>query len=61
MYSKRCVCRPVQPTDADKNSRLQHNFKRFDFLDGTQSKSRFGLALTSLGDINWDGFQGESW
>ncbi|XP_043190160.1 integrin alpha-PS2-like isoform X1 [Amphibalanus amphitrite] len=35
----------------------QHLFKRFDFLDGTKSKSRFGLALTSLGDIDWDGYQ----
>ncbi|XP_037075479.1 LOW QUALITY PROTEIN: integrin alpha-PS2-like [Pollicipes pollicipes] len=34
-----------------------HSFKRFDFLDGGKSKSRFGLALTSLGDVDWDGFE----
>ncbi|XP_063227924.1 integrin alpha-PS2 isoform X2 [Bacillus rossius redtenbacheri] len=31
-------------------------FSQFDVRDGTNSKSRFGLALSSLGDINKDGF-----
>nr|CAD7257446.1 unnamed protein product [Timema shepardi] len=34
----------------------QNKFQRFDVRDGTNSKCRFGLALTSLGDINKDGF-----
>ncbi|XP_014242051.1 integrin alpha-PS2 isoform X2 [Cimex lectularius] len=31
-------------------------FQRYTFLEGKHSKARFGLALTSLGDINLDGF-----
>lgn len=31
-------------------------FSNFDFVDGQHSKSRFGLAVASLGDINRDGF-----
>ncbi|KAI4461764.1 integrin alpha [Holotrichia oblita] len=31
-------------------------FKKLDELDGVNSKSRFGLSLTSLGDINLDGY-----
>lgn len=27
-----------------------------DILEGEHSKSRFGMALTRLGDINWDGY-----
>ncbi|KAK9701179.1 Integrin alpha [Popillia japonica] len=34
----------------------QGTFKKLDELDGTNSKSRFGLSLTSLGDINLDGY-----
>ncbi|CAG2059731.1 unnamed protein product, partial [Timema podura] len=34
----------------------QNKFQRFDVRDGKNSKCRFGLALTSLGDINKDGF-----
>ena len=40
---------------------FQHEFKtvKRDILDGTSSKSRFGMALTHLGDINYDGYNGE--
>ena len=33
-----------------------NGFDLFDTRDGTTSRGRFGLALTSLGDINLDGF-----
>lgn len=35
-------------------------FHRHDILDGFNSRSRFGLSLASLGDINLDGFGGKS-
>lgn len=37
---------------------MYHNkkFQELDTRDGTTSKGRFGLALTSLGDINLDGY-----
>lgn len=31
---------------------------KLDELDGINSKSRFGLSLTSLSDINLDGYMG---
>ncbi|GJQ71792.1 putative integrin alpha [Trypoxylus dichotomus] len=34
----------------------QGRFMKLDELDGTNSRSRFGLSLTSLGDINLDGY-----
>lgn len=34
-------------------------FREVTTLDGKTSKARFGMALTSLGDINKDGFGGE--
>ncbi|XP_057369878.1 integrin alpha-PS2-like isoform X1 [Daphnia carinata] len=38
-------------------TRLRHSFRRSDVLDGGEvSKARFGLAVSSLGDINLDGF-----
>ncbi|XP_055909602.1 integrin alpha-PS2 isoform X2 [Eupeodes corollae] len=37
-----------------KNPR--EKFAQHEFRDGTNSKGRFGLALTNLGDINLDGF-----
>lgn len=33
-----------------------NGFEEFDTRDGLATKGRFGLALTSLGDINLDGF-----
>jgi len=38
---------------------MQHKFKRWDSLDGTAHRGRFGLSLASLGDINRDGIDGE--
>lgn len=35
---------------------MQHKFTSLDTRDGVNSKARFGLALTSLGDINLDGY-----
>ncbi|XP_069954463.1 integrin alpha-PS2 isoform X2 [Cherax quadricarinatus] len=35
----------------------QHNFQRSTRLTGVKSRSHFGLALTSLGDIDRDGYQ----
>lgn len=37
-------------------SRDEKSFSKQHFRDGTRSKSRFGLALTSLSDINLDGY-----
>ncbi|XP_055845069.1 integrin alpha-PS2 isoform X2 [Episyrphus balteatus] len=34
----------------------KEKFSKEEFRDGTNSKGRFGLSLTSLGDINLDGF-----
>ncbi|XP_021948515.1 integrin alpha-PS2 isoform X2 [Folsomia candida] len=34
----------------------RHKFRKWDSVDGTAHKGRFGLSLTSLGDINKDGF-----
>lgn len=34
----------------------QNKFSALDTRDGVNSKARFGLALTTLGDINLDGF-----
>uniref|UniRef100_T1JAL1 Uncharacterized protein n=1 Tax=Strigamia maritima TaxID=126957 RepID=T1JAL1_STRMM len=34
----------------------KHQFKRRHLLDGRDSRARFGLSLTSAGDINRDGF-----
>lgn len=34
-------------------------FHKHHVLDGLNSKSRFGLSLASLGDINLDGFGGK--
>ncbi|VDI79515.1 Hypothetical predicted protein [Mytilus galloprovincialis] len=31
--------------------------KRYDILEGQDAKSRFGAALTGLGDINYDGYK----
>lgn len=33
-------------------------FNQLHIKDGKNSKGRFGLALTTLGDINKDGFGG---
>jgi hypothetical protein len=33
---------------------LQHRFRRYDTLDGENHKARFGLSVSSLGDINLD-------
>lgn len=38
-------------------TRDQNTFTRQHFRDGLRSKSRFGLALTSLKDINLDGYE----
>lgn len=38
--------------------RETYKFRDLHTRDGKNSKSRFGLALTSLGDINKDGFGG---
>jgi len=35
---------------------FQDNFKNLETREGKTSKGRFGLALTSLGDINLDGY-----
>ena len=32
--------------------------KRYDILEGQDAKSRFGAAITGLGDINYDGYKG---
>ncbi|CAG0892896.1 unnamed protein product [Cyprideis torosa] len=37
---------------------VEHKFRRWDKLDGAVVRGRFGLALTTLGDINLDGYQG---
>ena len=38
-------------------NRPRNSFRRFDVLDGGEvSKSRFGLSVTALGDINLDGY-----
>lgn len=37
----------------------QNKFRKVDFRDGVKSKSRFGLSLAGLGDINRDGYEGE--
>lgn len=39
--------------------KFQGRFMKLDELDGVNSKSRFGLSLTSLGDINLDGYTGQ--
>ncbi len=40
-----------------QSARLRNSFRRSDVLDGGEvSKARFGLAVSSLGDINLDGF-----
>ena len=40
-----------------QSARLRNSFRRSDVLDGGEvSKSRFGLAVSALGDINLDGF-----
>lgn len=44
------------------NIQLQRTFpaRTRDILDGQSSRSRFGIALTGLGDINFDGYDGKS-
>lgn len=37
----------------------QQRFRRFHKLDGFKTKSRFGLSLASLGDINLDSYGGK--
>lgn len=34
-------------------------FQKYHVLDGENSRARFGLSLTSLGDINLDNFDGK--
>lgn len=36
-----------------------HTFEIKTRIDGEQSKARFGLSLTSVGDLNKDGYHGE--
>ena len=38
---------------------LQNGFEIKTRIDGVKSRSRFGAAIASLGDINKDGYQGE--
>lgn len=38
----------------------REKFRRHHILDGFNSKSRFGLSVASLGDINLDGYGGRN-
>lgn len=44
----------------DKNDVFQGIFQAQFEIDGFKSKSRFGQALAALGDINQDGFGGNT-
>lgn len=37
---------------------LQESFNKSSFIDGTNSKARFGHSVAFLGDMNQDGFDG---
>lgn len=36
------------------------SFNKFHFIDGTNSKARFGHAVASLQDLNQDGYEGNT-
>lgn len=37
---------------------LQESFNKSSFIDGSNSKARFGHSVAFLGDMNQDGFDG---